>query len=238
MSVCFKEGIKITPELLDQIIKGCNYDIRQCLHNLSMWSSNNKSMQASESSKNDIAKAMKDTKMNPFEALKQIFTGDPNKARNMNEKMEYFFTDYSLIPLLVQENYLSVRPTDLKGNTKSKRDMNHLQLLADSADSICMSDRVSRLIRSNNNWSLLPTQAVFATVIPGEKLHGSIGLPAFPGWFGKNSKQGRVDRILQELQKHMRMHISANKIGVGLDYLSVLKNMLSKPLIRHGNFKL
>lgn len=234
MSVCFKEGIKITPELLDQIIKGCNYDIRQCLHNLSMWSSNNKSMQASESSKNDIAKAMKDTKMNPFEALKQIFTGDPNKSRNMNEKMEYFFTDYSLIPLLVQENYLSVRPTDLKGNTKSKRDMNHLQLLADSADSICMSDRVSRLIRSNNNWSLLPTQAVFATVIPGEKLHGSIGLPAFPGWFGKNSKQGRVDRILQELQKHMRMHISANKIGVGLDYLSVLKNMLSKPLIRHG----
>lgn len=129
---------------------------------------------------------------------------------------------------------MSVRPTDLQGNTKSKRDMNHLQLLADTADSICASDRISRLIRSNNNWSLLPTQAVFATVIPGEKLHGSIGLPAFPGWFGKNSKQGRVDRILQELQKHMRMHISANKIGVGLDYLSVLKNMLSKPLIRQG----
>ena len=37
MSVCFKENIKITPELIDQIIIGCNYDIRQCLHNLSMW---------------------------------------------------------------------------------------------------------------------------------------------------------------------------------------------------------
>lgn len=105
MSVCFKESIKITAELLDQIIIGCNYDIRQCLHNLSMWSSNNKTMSANESSKSDISKAMKDTKMNPFEAVKQVFTGDPNKARNMNEKMEYFFTDYSLIPLLVQGKF-------------------------------------------------------------------------------------------------------------------------------------
>lgn len=59
-------------------------------------------------------------------------------------------------------------------------------------------------------------------------------MAAFPGWFGKNSKQGRVDRILQELQKHMRIHISANKTGVGLEYLSVLKNMLATPLIRRG----
>jgi replication factor C subunit 1 len=60
-------------------------------------------------------------------------------------------------------------------------------------------------------------------------------LPAFPSWFGKNSKSSRVDRILQELQKHMRMKISANKLGVGMDYLSVLKLMLSKPLIKKGN---
>ncbi len=132
------------------------------------------------------------------------------------------------------ENYVSVRPATLSGSTKSQRDCSHLQLLAAAADSIVASDRIGRLIRTSNNWSLLPAQAVFATVIPGERLHGSIGLPAFPAWFGKNSKQGRVDRILQELQKHMRMHISANKVGVGLDYLSVLKNMLSQPLVRKG----
>ena len=59
-------------------------------------------------------------------------------------------------------------------------------------------------------------------------------MAGFPSWFGKNSKQNRVDRILQELQKHMRISISANKIGVGMDYLSVLKSMLSKPLIKKG----
>ncbi len=63
MSVCFKENVKISAEVIDQIIVGCNYDIRQCLHNLSMWSSNNKLLNSSL--KTDIEKAVKDTKMNP-----------------------------------------------------------------------------------------------------------------------------------------------------------------------------
>lgn len=32
----------------------------------------------------------------------------------------------------------------------------------------------------------------------------------------------------------MRIHISANKLGVGMDYLSVLKILLTKPLIKQG----
>jgi replication factor C subunit 1 len=123
------------------------------------------------------------------------------------------------------ENYVSVRPATLSGSTKSQRDCSHLQLLAAAADSIVASDRIGRLIRTSNNWSLLPAQAVFATVIPGERLHGSIGLPAFPAWFGKNSKQGRVDRILQELQKHMRMHISANKVFLFYCFIELKKKI-------------
>lgn len=71
-SICFKEGIKITNELLDQIIVACNYDIRQCLYNLSVWSSNNKNFVSSKSTSIDIEKAIKDVKMNPFEACKQV----------------------------------------------------------------------------------------------------------------------------------------------------------------------
>lgn len=72
MSVCFKEGIKASTDVLDQIIVGCNYDVRQCLHNLSMWSSNNKSLVASKQTTTDIEKAMKDVRMNPFEACRQV----------------------------------------------------------------------------------------------------------------------------------------------------------------------
>lgn len=240
MSICFKEGVKITTELLDQVISGSNYDIRQCLYNLSMWSSNNKSMTATHKSQKDIESAMKDVRMNPFEACKLTFqyeTPGTNKPKlSTMDRMDLFFCDYSLLPLLVQENYLHVKPTNLKASqSKSKRDCEYFSNLNETIESLCNADRVGRLLRTNNNWSLLPTQAVFTTLIPGEKLAGTIGLPAFPAWFGKNSKQGRVDRILQELQKHMRLHISANKIGVGLDYLPVLKSLLSKPLIKKGS---
>jgi replication factor C subunit 1 len=128
MSVCFKENVKVTGELIDQIIVGCNYDIRQCLHNLSMWSSNNKVLESNKSTQGDIQRAMKDIRMNPFEACKQVFEPQTselqqgtnktsNTASNLFiKKMDLFFADYSLIPLLVQENYLSVHPHELKGN--------------------------------------------------------------------------------------------------------------------------
>jgi hypothetical protein len=62
----------MSAEVLDQIIIGCNFDIRQCLHNLSMWSSNNKSFASSQKTTADIERAMKDVRMNPFEACRQV----------------------------------------------------------------------------------------------------------------------------------------------------------------------
>ena len=101
-------------------------------------------MSSSTSTKSDIEKSMKDTKMNPFEACKQVFQRDPSKPSSMIDKMDLFFTDYSLIPLLVAENYLSVKPTNLTGNTKQQKDKCHLQLLAEASEAICQSDRISR----------------------------------------------------------------------------------------------
>ena len=36
MSVCFKEKVKIAPDALNELIVGCNQDVRQVLHHLSM----------------------------------------------------------------------------------------------------------------------------------------------------------------------------------------------------------
>ena len=58
-------------------------------------------MAATANSKQDIEKAKKDTKMNPFEACKQVFFHDPEKPRSMIDKMDFFFCDYNLMPLLV-----------------------------------------------------------------------------------------------------------------------------------------
>lgn len=41
-SVCFKEKVDISPQALDEVIATTNCDIRQIMHNLSMWSSTEK----------------------------------------------------------------------------------------------------------------------------------------------------------------------------------------------------
>lgn len=62
MSICFREGIQIKPDALDQIIIGSNQDIRQVLHHLSMWSANEKNLQVNDM-KREAEKAKKDLKM-------------------------------------------------------------------------------------------------------------------------------------------------------------------------------
>ena len=46
-------------------------------------------------------------------------------------------------------------------------------------------------------------QAIFASVIPGEVMRGSIGqMIQFPSWLGKNSTTNKNDRLIQELSHH------------------------------------
>lgn len=80
-----------------------------------------------------------------------------------------------------------------------------LQRVADTADALSTSVIIEQQIRSNNNWSLLDVQAMFASVLPGHYMEGHVGGQInFPGWLGKNSKRGRFKRLLSELQAHMR----------------------------------
>ncbi|GBO45999.1 Replication factor C subunit 1, partial [Araneus ventricosus] len=82
----------------------------------------------------------------------------------------------------------------------------HLTLLSETADSICIGDIIDKQIRNGNNWSLLPTQAIFASVVPGELMKGHLRqMINFPAWLGKNSNRNHMDRVLQELHVHMRM---------------------------------
>ena len=48
MSVCFKEGLKIDPQALREMIIASGQDVRQVMHNLSLWSATNKQMNTEE----------------------------------------------------------------------------------------------------------------------------------------------------------------------------------------------
>ncbi|XP_028657805.2 replication factor C subunit 1 isoform X1 [Erpetoichthys calabaricus] len=230
MSIAFKEGLKIPPPALNAIILAANQDIRQVLHNLSMWSARDKVF-TYDQAKADASKARKDIKIGPFDVCRKVFiTGEETAHMTLVDKSDLFFHDYSLVPLFVQENYVHVKPVAAGGNLKK-----HLTLLSKAADSICDGDLVDKQIRKNQMWSLLPTQAIYASVLPGELMRGYMSqFPSFPSWLGKFSSTGKHSRIIEELSTHMFLRTHSSKQAVNLEYLSYIRDAIVKPLVHKG----
>ncbi|XP_034280711.1 replication factor C subunit 1 [Pantherophis guttatus] len=231
MSIAFKEGLKVPPPAMNELILAANQDIRQVLHNLSVWCARDKTL-TYDGVKEDASKAKKDIKVGPFDVVRKVFAkGEEASHMSLIDKTDLFFHDYSLGPLFVQENYIHVKPAAAGNNLKKE-----LILLSKTADSICDGDLVDRQIRSRQNWSLLPTQAIYSSVLPGELMRGYLQeFPTFPIWLGKFSSTGKHDRILQELSMHMSLRTHASKRAVNLDYLSYLRDAVVRPLASQGS---
>ncbi|XP_055584351.1 replication factor C subunit 1 isoform X1 [Falco cherrug] len=230
MSIAFKEGLKIPPPAMQEIILAANQDIRQVLHNLNMWCAKDKSLTYDEA-KTDASRAKKDIKLGPFDVVRKVFAAGEEVARmSLTDKLDLFFHDYSLAPLFVQENYVHVKPAAAGGNLKK-----YLMLLSRAADSICDGDIVDKQIRSKQNWNLLPTQGIYASVLPGELMRGHMTqFPVFPSWLGKFSSTGKHDRIVQELAMHMSLRTQTGKRTVNMEYLPYLRDALVQPLKDFG----
>ncbi|KAJ8020368.1 Replication factor C subunit 1 [Holothuria leucospilota] len=234
LSVAFKEGVKIPPQVVENMIMASNQDVRQVLHNMSMWAAGQRSEKTHNETKTggEPEAVKKDLKMGAWDVVRQVFSSSPEKEKmTFNDKVGLFFHDYSIAPLFVQENYTSVIPHKAKGDIKK-----HLDLLSKTADSIAMGDLVDRHIRGSMAWKLLPLQAVFASVLPGEYMRGHMGgMINFPSWLGKNSSRGKSHRLLQELQTHMRMSASSSLQSINQEYLPQLRKRLTDPLLVLGS---
>jgi len=229
MTICFKEGVKVASEAVNDIITGANHDIRQVLHHLSLWSVKDKQLSI-ENVKEESQRAKKDIKLGPWDVLKKVFSADAHKKMSIHDKSDLFFHDYNLGPLFVQENYLGVMPHKARDNKNRQ-----LELVAQTAESISSGDIVEKTIRSRNAWNLLPAQAMFSSVLPGDFMEGHLTCQInFPAWLGKNSRRSKFQRILQELHGHMRLSISGSKEAVNMDYLTHLRDSLVGPLIKEG----
>lgn len=56
----------------------------------------------------------------------------------------------------------------------------------------------------------------------------------FPAWFGKNSTQGRLARLLGEVQIRMRLKVSGDRREIRQAYLPALFPRLFDPLVEDG----
>ncbi|XP_053693430.1 replication factor C subunit 1 [Sabethes cyaneus] len=230
MSVCFKEGLKLAPGALEEIIAGTGGDVRQTLNHLALYSASKATgtSLSLDKAKQGAQSARKDVKMGPWDVIRKVFSAEEHKGMSINDKSDLFFHDYSLAPLFVQENYLKVTPKAPKPK--------HMDLIALTADSLSRGDMVDRRIRSSMAWSLLPLQAMYSSVLPGEYMEGSFsGQINFPGWLGKNSKASKRKRLAQEIHDHTRISTSGSRLSVRLDYAPFLLESIVRPLKQKGS---
>lgn len=156
---------------------------------------------------------------------------------SLNQKIDQYFVDSSLVPLMVHENYLKCRantPREVLALNGAKA--NFMDLCAAAADSISLSDRVDSLIHgSNQEWSLAPLHAAMTSVIPAYYVHGAMGgRMDFAGWLGQNSKTGKHQRLLTDLTKHVFLHTQAGRAELRLDYFSLFAKALVSPMTLAG----
>ncbi|XP_067615846.1 replication factor C subunit 1 isoform X2 [Eurosta solidaginis] len=227
LSICCKEGFKIDGDKVDEIIEATNNDIRQSINHISLLSAGKNLKLPSNNVQGSNKTAEKDLRMGPWEVVRKVFSAEEHKKMTLNEKFDLFFQDYSLGPLFVQHNYLQVAPVG------SKSDI--LRKVALTADALSLGDLVDKRIRSNSAWSLLPTQAVFSSVLPGEYMCGNFTRQInFPGWLGKSSRSNKRSRLAQEIHDHTRLRTSASRQSIRLDYAPFILGKIVRPLKERG----
>ena len=197
MTILFREGMKdmIPGKVVDALIEGSHADIRQIINMISTAKVDQQAMDFDSGKK--MANAWeKHVILKPWDLVNKILGGGmftQISKSTLNEKIELYFNDHELSSLMLQENYLGTSPI-LSGSYSGKeKNLKNLELVEKASESISDGDLVDRMIHgSQQQWSLMPTHAVFSFVRPASFISGTLaghGATRFPTWLGNNSKQ-------------------------------------------------
>ncbi|KAI9594841.1 replication factor RFC1 C terminal domain-containing protein [Syncephalis fuscata] len=222
MSIAFKEGLKLQPNAIDHLVASTHSDIRQIL-NIVIY--------RGERSEKHIA-------LGPFDIIGKYLQNQAYNSTNLAEKLDLYFHDYSIVPLMMQENYIRMAPSLARsaGGSIKDMDLRTLELVAKASESISQGDLVDHAIhRTQQQWELMPTHALFSCVRPAYFMHGGMqGLYQFPSWLGQYSKAGKADRQLAEVQARMRLRVACGKDEIRASYIPLLSQALTNPLLTAG----
>lgn len=134
--------------------------------------------------------------LKPWDIVSKILGGGmfaPSSTSSLNDKIELYFNDHEFSSLMLQENYLGTNPILSNGYNGKEKNLKLLELADKAAESISDGDLVDRMIHgSQQQWSLMPTHAVFSFVRPASFISGSQAgnQTRFTAWLGQNSKTG------------------------------------------------
>ncbi|KAK7403568.1 DNA replication factor C complex subunit Rfc1 [Neonectria punicea] len=240
MTICHREGLRLPPAVVDALIEGSNKDIRQIINMISTAKLDQSSMSFDQSKA--MSKAWeKHVVLKPWDICQKMLAGGlftPASKSTLNDKIELYFNDHEFSFLMIQENYLRTKPMALNGKGLSPREYNlkALELFDNAAESISDGDLVDRMIHGpQQQWSLMPTHAVFSTVRPASFIAGQLMGSNFTSWLGNNSKTGKLGRYIREIHSHMRLRSSGDHNEIRQQYMPLLWNQTVNRLQHEGN---
>lgn len=239
MTIAYREGMRLPPNVVDALIEGSHADIRQIVNMISTAKLDEKAMDF-DSSKQMSKNWEKHVILKPWDIVSKILGGgmfaESSKA-TLNDKVELYFNDHEFSFLMLQENYLGTQP--IRANKYSGKEKNYrlLELADKAADSISDGDLVDRMIHgTQQHWSLMPAHAIFSFVRPASFVAGSMAghKTNFTSWLGKNSSQQKLTRMIKEIQGHMRLRCSGDRHEVRQQYVPALWSQMVKKLQVEG----
>ena len=108
-----------------------------------MWSAGSSKMSYHDM-KNSSSEIGKDKVLrhSPFDACLSILGGN-KPDHSLDDRYNGFFIDYSLLPLLVQQNYIDAAKNGIFRNPQISEDQK-LEMLSDASDSVSDMDLIGR----------------------------------------------------------------------------------------------
>jgi len=140
------------------------------------------------------------TMLTPFDAILKMLTKQESNKMNLEKKLNLFFVDFEMMPLLAQENYLTPYNASMSVDDITKASL--------SSEYISIGDCITTVMRTNNSWELLPNVGLFSCVAPSSLSAGFIKYAKFPQWLGQNSSMRKTCRQTRELMSAMAGKIS------------------------------
>ncbi|KAJ1867888.1 DNA replication factor C complex subunit Rfc1 [Coemansia sp. RSA 989] len=227
-TIAFREGLKIDQNAIGQMVQSTHNDIRQIINLMSSYALSKPSMTYLES-KAFSKVNRKEVSMSPFDAAQKYLNCSDNMSMPFSEKLDLYYTDFSIMPLFIQENYIDMMPNGAADSVQV------LERLSGAADMIAEADVVETRLRGSQQWGLMPLHAVTSCVGPAFYARGRRNVMLrFPGWLGQNSKGMRLDRQLREVQSHMRLRVAADKNEIRQSYIPAMVPELTRPLASQG----
>ena len=221
LRVAKAEGICITKAGLEELCENSGNDIRAILNSLEFYGNTGQAKQGVGQEKQGeqgeqgeqemVVAGLKDAnlRMDIFSATQKLFS---NKRARIDEAANYVFVDYSIVPLMTQEAYLSA--------SKS------LDEAVRASEFISVGDIIDRRIHRTHDWNLLP-HYVNTTVAVAKSVSGYAPFQIFPQWLGKNSKRMKHARYMTGLAGKM----ACRSKEMRLDYAEPLNTVLMSGLV-------